>query len=177
MDIQPPEHETRVAILRGWAAERGVTLPRQIAELIAVRAKAHVREMEGVFNQMIAASQYHGQMLTMDIASSILDGYHRPRHRVTLGQVLDMTARHHGLTVDDLIGPRRTGAINQARQIAMYLAREITLASLPQIGDAFGGRKHSTVLHSCNKVAEEIEHDPMLRTIVKDIHDRLTKGG
>ena len=177
MDIQPPEFETRVAILRGWATERGVTLPRQTAELIAGRAKVHVREMEGVFNQMIAAAQYHGHTLTPDMAGDILSGYHRPRHHITLGQVLDLTARHHGLSVSDLIGPRRTGAINQARQIAMYLAREITSASLPQIGDAFGGRTHSTVLHSCNKVADEIQRDPLLRTIVTDIRERLTKGG
>ncbi|MEP7291043.1 MAG: helix-turn-helix domain-containing protein, partial [Chloroflexota bacterium] len=85
------------------------------------------------------------------------------------------TARHHGLSVEELVSKRRTGAINQARQIAMYLAREFTSASLPQIGDAFGGRTHSTVLHSCNKIAADVQHDPQVRTIVKDIRERLLK--
>jgi chromosomal replication initiator protein len=84
-----------------------------------------------------------------------------------------MVANHYGLPVSELTGPRRSGMINQARQVAMFLAREVTTSSLPQIGDAFGGRKHSTVLHSCNKVAEEIEHDAILRSIVQDIRNCL----
>jgi chromosomal replication initiator protein len=176
MDIHPPEFETRVAILSGWAQERGIVLPRQSCEMIASRAKANVRELEGIFNQVVAKMQLTRQPITPGMAEDILHGYRRPRHHVTLHQVLDITARHYGLHVDDLIGPRRNGPINQARQIAMYLAREITSASLPQIGEVFGGRKHSTVLHSCNKVAEDLASDPETRTIVKDIRDRIING-
>lgn len=173
IDIQPPSFETRIAILNNWARERNIALPRHIAEMLASRAKANVRELEGVFNQIVATSQLSRQPITIDAAEDILEGYHRPRHHVTLAKVLDLTARHHGLRVEDLIGPRRTGQINQARQIAMYLAREITNASLPQIGEAFGGRTHSTVLHSCNKVAQSVQTNAALQTIVHDLRERL----
>jgi chromosomal replication initiator protein len=173
MDIQPPSFETRMAILSNWASERHIVLPRHVAEMIAGRAKLNVRELEGIFNQVVASAQIKRQPLSVGSTEEILDGYRRPREHVTLAQVLDLTARHHGLSVEELVGKRRTGAINQARQIAMYLAREFTSASLPQIGDAFGGRTHSTVLHSCNKIAEDMQHDPQVLTIVKDIRERL----
>lgn len=177
MDIQPPSFETRMAILCNWATERGVNLPHHVAEMIAGRAKLNVRELEGIFNQVVATAHITRQPLTADSTSEILDGYRRPREHVTVMQVLDLTARHHGLSAEDLVGKRRTGTISQARQIAMFLAREFTSASLPQIGDAFGGRTHSTVLHSCSKIAEDIQHDPQVRTIVKDIRERLLKTG
>jgi chromosomal replication initiator protein len=175
MDIQPPEFETRVAILKSWAEERELQVSTRVIEMIATRVKTNVRELEGVFNQMIVTQQMTNDTLTADVAADILEGYHRPRYQVTLGHVLELVSQHYGLCVEDLIGPRRNGNINQARQIAMFLAREITNTSLPQIGDAFGGRKHSTVLHSCNKVADDIESDLVLRSIVQDIRSRLLK--
>ncbi len=177
MDIQPPSFETRMAILCNWAAERNVNLPHHVAEMIAGRAKLNVRELEGIFNQVVATAHITRQPLTAGATEGILEGYRRPREHVTVAQVLDLTARHHGLRIEDLVGKRRTGAINQARQIAMFLAREFTSASLPQIGDAFGGRTHSTVLHSCSKIAEDLQRDPQVRTIVKDIRERLLKTG
>ncbi|MFN8565319.1 MAG: chromosomal replication initiator protein DnaA, partial [Anaerolineae bacterium] len=177
MDIQPPSFETRMAILNNWASERNLLLPRHVAEMIAGRAKLNVRELEGIFNQVVAAAQLTRQPLSAGVTEEILDGYRRPREHVTVSQVLDLTARHHGLTVEELVGKRRTGAISQARQIAMYLAREFTSASLPQIGDVFGGRTHSTVLHSCNKIAADLQTDPQVRTIVQDIRERLRKDG
>jgi chromosomal replication initiator protein len=176
MEVAPPELETRIAILRGWGLERGLSLPLTTCELIAMRVKGNVRQLEGVFNQLAAAVQINRLALTPELVVEVLEGGRRARVHVTVEQVLDVTARHHGLTATDLIGPKRTSIINQARQIAMYLARECTTASLPQIGDAFGGRKHSTVLHSCNKVVEDMENDLSVRTIVKDIRDRLAKG-
>ena len=175
MDIQPPSFETRMAILDSWAYERNVILPRHVAEMIAGRARLNVRELEGIFNQVVATSQLTRKPVSVGVTEDILEGFRRPREHITLAQVVELTARHHGLSVEELVGKRRTGAINQARQIAMYLAREFTSASLPQIGDAFGGRTHSTVLHSCNKIAEDIEYDPQVRTIVQDIRRRLLK--
>lgn len=176
MDVQPPTLETRIAILNNWARERGIKLTRHVTEMLATRAKANVRELEGVFNQVVATSQLMGHTLTMDVAVDIVEGYHRPRHHITLMQVVETTAKHYGLRAEDLMGPRRTGAINTARQVAMFLAREVTNASLPQIGDAFGGRTHSTVLHSCNKVAADLAVNPSLQTIIKDIRARLIKA-
>ncbi len=170
MDLQPPEYETRLAILNQWAQERGVNLQSSVAEMIAERSKSNIRDLEGVFNQVVATTQFARRPVTLDLAENVLEGYSRPRHHeLTLMRVLEETARHFKVSVGDLTGPRRTARLNQARQIAMYLAREVTLASLPQIGEAFGGRSHSTVLHSCNKVAEDIERDDLLRADVQAI--------
>lgn len=164
MDLQPPEFETRLAILNMWASERSIALPTSVAEMIADRARTNIRELEGVFNQVIATTQFSRRPVTMDMATNVLEGYRRPRHHhLTLARVLEATATHYRVAMDDLIGPRRTARLNQARQVAMYLGREMTLASLPQLGEAFGGRSHSTVLHACNKVAEDLENDELLQ--------------
>ncbi len=175
MDMQPPTIETRIAILRSWARERGITLDPRVYDLVAARTRMNVRELEGVFNGMAAAAQLNHATLDAEDAQEILDNYRRPRTYVTLASVVDLVAEYHHLTSDDLIGPRRDGKINSARQIAMYLARELTGASLAQIGDAFG-RKHSTVLHGWNKVTEDLEYDLATRAIVVDIRKRLMGG-
>ncbi|MBL8119151.1 MAG: chromosomal replication initiator protein DnaA [Anaerolineae bacterium] len=177
MDLQPPEFETRVAILNMWAHERGVDLPRSAAEMIADKARTNIRELEGIFNHVVATTHLARRPVTIDIAESALAGYRRPRnHHLTMARVLDVTARYYKFTVTELIGPRRTARLNQARQVAMYLSREVTLASLPQIGEAFGGRTHSTVLHSCNKVGQDIQHDDLLRQDVEAIQSALLNG-
>ncbi|HYO88478.1 MAG TPA: chromosomal replication initiator protein DnaA [Candidatus Limnocylindrales bacterium] len=176
MDIQPPDLETRIAILANWAEERGLNAPPAVLRHIAGRVKSNVREMEGVFNHMVAALRFSQSAATPDMADSLIDGYRRPRQQVTLQQVVEVVARHHGLESADLIGPRRHGPVNHARQIAMYLARELTGASLPQIGDAFGGRTHSTVLHSCGRVANDLPDDPLLQAIVDDLRQALQRA-
>ncbi len=176
MDLQPPEYETRIAILHMWARERGIEISPSVCEMVADKARANIRELEGVFNQMVVSAQLARRSLTLDMAENVLDGYRRPRHHMTLTRVLEVTARYYKVTVEDMISPRRTQKLTMARQIAMYLAREVTMASLPQIGEVFGGRAHSTVLHSCNKVAEDIETDEMLRSAVKAIQNELLKG-
>jgi chromosomal replication initiator protein len=174
MDLQPPEYETRLAILNLWTQERGIRLQASVAEMIAERSKGNIRDLEGVFNQVVATTQFARRPVTLDLAENVLDGYSRPRHHeLTLARVLDATARHFKVSIADLTGPRRTARLTQARQIAMYLGREVTLASLPQIGEAFGGRSHSTVLHSCNKVAHDMERDDLLRADVKAIQAAL----
>lgn len=175
IDILPPEFETRVAILKSWAEERNIKVVPDVLHMIADRVKTNIRELEGVFNQMLAAIQSTRRNLTPDLAKDILNGYRRPRYNVSLAQVLQTVADHYGMSVEELVGPRRTGPLSQARQVAMYLAREITTTSLPQIGEAFGGRKHSTVIHSWNKIVEDMENDPVLYSIVQDIRTRLMK--
>jgi chromosomal replication initiator protein len=176
MDVLPPSLETRVAIIKMWSRERNVRLDPSIYEMIAERTSMNVRELEGVFNQMVASTQLTRQPLSASAAEDILDNYHRPRVYVTMAQVIELAARHYGLSAHDLIGPRRDGRINQARQIAMYLAREVLNASLPQIGDALGGRKHSTVLHGCKQVSEDIENDFITRATIEELKARLLKG-
>ncbi len=174
MDLQPPEYETRVAILKMWAQERSVNLPASAAEMIAEKSRSNIREMEGVFNQLAVNTQLSRRPVTVDMAESAMAGYRRPRHhQMTMARVLTTTAEYFHLDVADLVGPRRTARLNQARQIAMYLSREVTMASLPQIGDAFGGRTHSTVLHSCNKVTQDMLNDDLLRDDVAAIQATL----
>lgn len=161
-----------------WAQERGIKLPLSVAEMIANRSRSNIRELEGVFNQVVATTQFSQRPVTLDMAENVLEGYRRPRrHQITLGHVLELTAQHYNVTMDELTGPRRTARLTQARQVAMYLAREVTMASLPTIGEAFGGRTHSTVLHSCNKVAEEMPHDDLLRRDVKVLQAKLSGNG
>jgi chromosomal replication initiator protein len=176
MDLQPPEFETRFAILQMWAQERNAYLPPEVLEMIAQRAQTNIRELEGLFNTIAASTQTTNRTPTVELAESVLSGYRRPARAVTLGQVLEATADHYGLPVDDLVGTRRTQRLNEARQVAMYLAREVTTASLPQIGEAFGGRAHSTVLHSCKKVMDEMEVNQRLWRDVEAIRERVTGG-
>ncbi len=174
MDLQPPEFETRLAILQMWAQERSIQLPSNAAEMIAEQARTNIRELEGIFNQVVATMQFARRPVTRDMAESAVLTYRKPRHHsLTLHRLLEVVAHYYKFATSDLTGPRRTARLNQARQVAMYLAREITLASLPQIGDAFGGRSHSTVLHSCNKVEEELSVDALLRQDVEALHKLL----
>jgi chromosomal replication initiator protein len=173
IDVQVPAFETRVAILRMWASERGIPLPNNVAELLANRARTNIRELESVFNQVAASSQLTRFPVEMESAIAALDGLRRPRNYISLNLVLTITARHYNITLTDLIGTKRSADISQARQIAMYLARELTRASLEQIGDALGGRTHSTVLHSCNKIAADMEENAMVAGLVATIRERL----
>ncbi len=175
MDIQPPALETRIAILKGWSRERGVTLDAKVYEIVAERANMNVRELEGVFNQMMATAQLSRTPLRPEAAQEMLENYRRPRHHITLHRVVDVVADQHNLTAGDLMGPRRDGHINNARQIAMYLAREMTGASLTQIGGTFG-RKHTTVLHGCHKVTEDLQTDLITRAVIEEIRGRLLNG-
>lgn len=174
MEVLPPSYETRLAILQNWTADRSIELPAHVVEMIAGRSRMNVRELEGVFNQVSATHLLQRRNITIDVTADILDGYRRPREHVNLSRVLEITARQYGLKVSDLTGKSRAGKINQARQVAMYLARDMTAASLPQIGDAFE-RTHSTVLHACNKMVEDMRTDPQLQLIVKDIRERIVK--
>lgn len=168
-DIQPPEYETRIAILQMWAHERNIDVPRDVLDMIAHKAPNNVRELEGIFNQIAARTLHAGVPVSYQAAQQTVENFRAPRERVTLEAIVDATARHHGLYADDLTGKRRTGRINRARQIGMYIARELTEYSLTQIGDAFGGRNHTTVLHGCNKIADEVASDPVLSSRIKKI--------
>jgi chromosomal replication initiator protein len=180
MDVQLPEVETRVAIVESWAQEQGVHLPRPVSEMIAERACASIRQLEGLFTQVMAKARLSRQPLTPGAVEPVLERFDRPRQYgrrpVTLDQVIRLTAQHHELANRDLTGKSRAGRINHARQVAMYLARELTEASLPQIGDALGKRSHTTVLHGYNKVAEMMAQDDFFRYEVMSLREKLLKG-
>lgn len=176
VDVQPPEFETRVAILEMWAQERQMPIERQVLEMVAQRAPDNIRDLEGAFNQVVANARFAPGGMSPELASRTLARFQQPRnhfHPVTVERVLAETAQVFNLEVEALTGKRRIKRVSIARQVAMYLAREHTETSLHQIGAAFGGRRHSTVLHSCSKVAEEIKYDLGLRERIEAVRTRL----
>jgi len=176
-DIQPLEFESRLALVESWAYERGVNLDYPVLEMIATRGHSNVRELEGVFNQIVAKVQLGSGRLTVESAESTLSRFDRPRHhsrrQVSVEDIIAVTSEMFNLDGDDIVGKRRTARINHARQITMYLIRELTELSLPQIGQLLGGRSHTTVLHGANKIVEEIEFDSALRAQIEEIREAL----
>lgn len=165
-DIQPPDYESRLAILGMWAEERKVDLSRGVLEMVAEKTSVNVRELYGVFNQIVAKAQLSSSRVTIQGATDTLEHYNRPRThnkrsktRIAPEAIITAVATYYRLNEDDIMGKKRAGRINHARQVAMYLMRDLTETSLSQIGDYFAGRSHTTVLHGCNKIAEEAEHD------------------
>jgi chromosomal replication initiator protein len=175
-DIQTPSYETRLAILQMWADERGLRLPAHVLEVVAQRVPKNVRELEGAFNQVVAQFKLGHQDMSLPAVESTLNRYSQPRERVSIEDIITITAQKFGFSTIDLRGKKRTARINKARQIAMYLCRELTEASLPQIGDAFGGRSHTTVLHGSNKIAEELEFDTVLEARILKLRKSIVRA-
>ena len=178
-DIQPPEFETRLEIVKSKAAAQGSVLPDDVASVLAHHATANIRELEGLLNQVLARAVLTYEPLTMDLARQVIDKNCQlpspapTRKRSKITDVLEATASYHQLSLDDLLGKGRSKKVVHARQIAMYLAREETSASLPQIGEALGGRNHSTVLHGYQKIADSVAADDVLRKELSAIRQQL----
>ena len=153
--IEPPELETRVAILNQKAQRAGVILPDEVSFFIAKRFRANVRELEGALNRVVANSNFTGQAITMEFAQTALkDLLFIQDKQITIENIQKTTAEYFKIRVSDLISKRRNRSVARPRQIAMALSKELTNHSLPEIGDAFGGRDHTTVLHACRKISQ-----------------------
>jgi chromosomal replication initiator protein len=153
--IEPPELETCVAILMSKAAQGGVELPEEVAFFVAKRIRSNVRELEGAMRRVIANSQFTGRPITLDFAKEALKDLLALQERlVTIENIQKTVAEYYKIRVADLLSRRRSRSITRPRQMAMALAKELTNHSLPEIGDAFGGRDHTTVLHACRVVKE-----------------------
>ncbi|MCZ6497524.1 MAG: chromosomal replication initiator protein DnaA [Gammaproteobacteria bacterium] len=151
--IEPPELETSVAILMSKAAAEGHIIPEEVAFFIAQRIRSNVRELEGVLRRVIANSQFTGQPITLDFTKDALRDLLALQDRlVTIDNIQKTVAGYFKMRVADLHSKRRNRSITRPRQIAMALAKELTNHSLPEIGDAFGGRDHTTVMHACRRV-------------------------
>ena len=151
--IEPPELETSAAILMSKAAGTGHHLPEEVAFFIAKRIRSNVRELEGALRRVIANSQFTGQPITVDFAKDALRDLLALQDKlVTIDNIQRTVAEYFKIRVADLLSKRRSRSITRPRQIAMALAKELTNHSLPEIGDAFGGRDHTTVLHGCRRV-------------------------
>ncbi len=176
-DIQPPDLETRVAILRNKAASSHLAIPDEILYLIAGRIQSNIRELEGALNRVQAMSRLTGQPLTVEVAESALENLTPRRSRLTTEQIVEAVAHHFGVEVEALRGRSRSRAVARPRQIAMYLMREETGASLPQIGAALGGRDHTTVLYGCERIADLLEEDADIRREVITLKQILHGNG
>jgi chromosomal replication initiator protein len=153
--IEPPELETCVAILMSKAAVSRVDLPEEVAFFIAKRIRSNVRELEGALRRVVANSQFTGRAITMDFAKEALRDLLALQDRlVTIENIQKTVAEYFKIRVADLLSKRRSRSIARPRQVAMALAKELTSHSLPEIGDAFGGRDHTTVLHACRVIKE-----------------------
>ncbi|MEM9601543.1 MAG: chromosomal replication initiator protein DnaA [Pseudomonadota bacterium] len=163
VSIDPPELETRVAILHSKAEQSGVELPSDVAFFIAKRVRSNVRELEGALRRVIATCQFTGQAITVDFAREALRDLISVQDKlITLTNIQKTVAEYYKIPMKDLLSKRRTRSIARPRQLAMALSKEMTTHSLPEIGDAFGGRDHTTVMHACKTIARLRETDSRL---------------
>ncbi|MBX5465983.1 MAG: chromosomal replication initiator protein DnaA [Firmicutes bacterium] len=174
-DIQPPDLETRIAILAKKAQLEGLSVPSDIIHFIASRIDTNIRELEGALIRVIAYGSITRRPLTPELALEALkdvipDTRARP---VTIRAIQEEVARHFDLRPEDFKAKNRARAVAFPRQIAMYLARELTDASLPKIGEEFGGRDHTTVMHACEKIAQARLSDPQLAQTLDQLKKRL----
>jgi chromosomal replication initiator protein len=159
--IEPPELETRVAILMKKAEAAKIDLPHNAAFFIAQRIRSNVRELEGALKRVIANAQFTGEKITTDFAKeSLRDLLALQERMVSIENIQKTVAEYYKIKKTDLLSKRRTRTVTRPRQVAMCLSKEITNHSLPEIGEAYGGRDHTTVLHACKKVKELRESDP-----------------
>ena len=176
-DIQPPSIEHRVAILQNKAAQRGTTIPDDVAEYIAKHAKKNVRELEGALGRIHAFAGLQGEPISMELAiRTFKDVLGEPPKRMTVEHVLKTVADHFKLKPADLKSKRRQRAFSHPRQIAMYLARKITQASYPEIGEKFGGKDHTTVMHNVKKIEQTILKDLDLKAHVDALERQLDQS-
>jgi chromosomal replication initiator protein len=153
--IEPPELETCVAILMSKAAMTQVDLPEEVAFFIAKRIRSNVRELEGALRRVVATSNFTGRPITLEFAKEALrDLLALQEKLVTIENIQKTVAEYYKIRIADLLSKRRSRSIARPRQVAMALAKELTNHSLPEIGDAFGGRDHTTVLHACRRIKE-----------------------
>ncbi len=153
--IEPPELETCVAILMSKAAMSQVDLPEEVAFFVAKRIRSNVRELEGALRRVVATSHFTGRPITLEFAKEALrDLLALQEKLVTVENIQKTVAEYYKIRIADLLSKRRSRSIARPRQVAMALAKELTNHSLPEIGDAFGGRDHTTVLHACRRVKE-----------------------
>ncbi len=172
VSIEPPELETRVAILISKAKQFNIELPEDVAFFVAKRVRANVRELEGALRRVIASASFTARPIDMDLASdSLRDLLTFQERLVTINNIQKTVAEYYKIRVSDLHAKNRARQVARPRQVAMALAKELTDHSLPEIGDAFGGRDHTTVLHACRKITELNSTDAR----VKEDYDNLMR--
>ena len=171
VDVQPPDFETRMAIISRKADSLGLALPEDVAAFIAGKLKDNVRQLEGVVKRLDAHANLTGAPITMLLAENAIQDIMTEQTPlpVTVDRIIDEVARTYGVTAEDIRGQRRSNQISTARQVAMYVVREITGMTQLEIGQEFGGRDHSTVVYALQQVTKAIQTDPRKKEVIEDI--------
>ena len=174
--VEPPDFETRAAILISKAKERQVALPDEVAYLMAERMRSNVRDLEGALNTLAVRANFTGKPISIEFAKETLRDLLRAHQQaISIGNIQKVVADYYQLRVADLLSKRRTRNLARPRQMAMALTRELTQHSLPEIGDAFGGRDHSTVMYACRHIGKLKETDGILREDWDKLMRKLTE--
>jgi chromosomal replication initiator protein len=178
-DIQPPDLETRIAILRKKVKTDGIRVPEpKVLEFIAGRISSNIRELEGALTRVVAFSSLTGRPMTEELAQDVLkDVFPQGQVRqVTIERIQELVSDRFGLSLQELCGDKRSQNIVYPRQVAMYLSRELTDSSLPKIGKQFGGRDHTTVIHATSKIARMIREDRSVYNLVQELTARIKQA-
>ncbi len=179
-DIQAPDLETRIAILRKRVQTEGIAIEDpEVLTFIAGRVSANIRELEGALTRVVAFSSLTDRPLTVELAEDVLrDVYPQGEAapEVTIPRIQELVSQRFGVTLDELVSPRRSQAVAYPRQVAMYLSRELTDASLPMIGKEFGGRDHTTVIHAKDKITRLIREDRSVYNLVQELTARIKQA-
>lgn len=175
VDIKKPDFETRVAILKRKCEEDYIDMPYDVMEYIAAHFDKSIRELEGALNRVVAQSKLMGYPISTDLAMSALGSLAQTQDTriVTPASIMETVARSYGVDAKELQGKKRSREIAVPRQVAMYICRELTDLSYPAIGREIGGRDHTTVMHSCDKVAKDMESDPTFKKKIDELMDQV----
>jgi len=176
--IDPPSHETRVAIVQKKAHLRDLDISEEIAEYIARKVRANIRELEGALTAIYAMATTTGEEVTLKMARTVLEGQIAAEAKpINISDIIDVVTRHFGVRLSDLQSKKRSQSITEPRQICMYMARKLTRHSLEEIGGHLGGRDHTTVMHACSKIAKAKDNDPEIHAVVEQLMHQVTEPG
>lgn len=176
-DIQPPDFETRIAILKKKADVEKLNIPNEVMAYIATKIKSNIRELEGALIRIVAYSSLTNKEISVDLASEALKDIISSKNskQVTIELIQDVVSSYYNLKIDDFKSQRRTRNVAFPRQIAMYLCRKLTDTSLPKIGEEFGGRDHTTVIHAYEKISESLNDDEDLQSTISDLTKKINQ--
>ena len=172
-DIQAPDYETRLAILRKKIQLESIVIDDEILSLIATNIDSNIRQLEGIINKLIAKASLTETPITIEMAQKAIDDIKGETKVISSDYIQDIIAKYFNITVSDLKGQKRSADVTFPRQIAMYLCRNVAQMSMPQIGRDFGNRDHTTVMHSCDKIEKEIKKDGNTKLIVESVKNLL----
>jgi chromosomal replication initiator protein len=178
VDLQPPNYETRIAILNRKVEEKKVNIPDEVVEVICRNINTNVRDLEKALTKLIAYAELVNKHITLDIARQQLkDFFAQPSQKnITIELIQKIVSDYFGLSYKDLRGKRRTKAVAFPRQVAMYISRELTEYSTTEVGAEFGGRDHTTVMHACQKIEDRMKLDPNIEPTLQTLLKRIKEN-